>query len=214
MKDLAERYYLEPAAAFARAHVGACGDDWAVVGGGLDAGLRLYDFKRKELLPRVRSVLGVLHALQPQSLLDVGSGRGVFLWPLLDAFRELPVTAIDVLDHRLEVLEAVHDGGVERLDPRRADVAELPFEDRFFDVATVLEVLEHLREPGRAVRELLRVSRRFVIASVPSKKDDNPEHIQLFDAAGFADLFRDNGAADVQMEHVLNHRVAVAKVAP
>ncbi|NJM35092.1 MAG: AAA domain-containing protein [Rhodomicrobium sp.] len=30
----------------------------------------------------------------PESLIDFGSGRGVFLWPLLDAFPDLPVMAV------------------------------------------------------------------------------------------------------------------------
>lgn len=41
-------------------------------------------FKRTAALPRVRKVLGILHGLGPESVLDVGSGRGVFLCPLLD----------------------------------------------------------------------------------------------------------------------------------
>ena len=44
-------------------------------------------FKVKEDLPRVRAVLGFLQGVMPagqcQSLLDVGSGRGAYLFPLL-----------------------------------------------------------------------------------------------------------------------------------
>ena len=48
---------------------------------------KLHKFKRIDELPRVRRVIGMLRgALRPTSLLDVGSGRGAFLWPLLDAF--------------------------------------------------------------------------------------------------------------------------------
>lgn len=53
---------------------------------GEDAGLRMYHFKKKELLPRVKTVMGFLKAIQPESLLDVGSGRGVFLLPFLKEF--------------------------------------------------------------------------------------------------------------------------------
>ena len=36
--------------------------------------------------------------LAPASLLDVGSGRGAFLWPLLEAFPGLPVIAVEIAD--------------------------------------------------------------------------------------------------------------------
>ena len=42
-------------------------------------GIELYHFKRTELLPRVRKVLGFLKGVYFETLLDVGSGRGVFL---------------------------------------------------------------------------------------------------------------------------------------
>src|SRR5690349_19042826 len=64
----------------------------AVLAAGQSAGLRLHRFKRTMELPRVRKTLGALRGLLPASLLDVGSGRGAFLWPLLDAFPALPVT--------------------------------------------------------------------------------------------------------------------------
>lgn len=63
---------------------------------GLSSGLRLHKFKRNAELPRVRKVLGILRGLAPASLLDVGSGRGTFLWPLLDTFPHIEVTSIDI----------------------------------------------------------------------------------------------------------------------
>src|SRR4051812_36148428 len=61
--------------------------------------LRLHRFKRSMELPRVKKILGILQGLQPTSLLDIGTGRGAFLWPLLDAWPTLPVTCIDRLDY-------------------------------------------------------------------------------------------------------------------
>src|SRR5258708_71775 len=52
---------------------------------GLEYELRLHRFKRTMELPRVQRVLGILKGLQPERLLDIGTGRGVFLWPLLAA---------------------------------------------------------------------------------------------------------------------------------
>lgn len=180
---------------------------------GLAQGLRLHRFKRTMELARVRKVLGVLKGLQPANLLDIGSGRGAFLWPLLDAFPDLPVTALDLLDYRVADMQAVHAGGIEPLTALKMDVTALAFPDHSFDVVTMLEVLEHIPETRRALAEVCRVARRAVIFSVPSKEDDNPEHIHLFDERALVPLLTEQGALHVNASYVLNHLLMVAKMA-
>jgi 2-polyprenyl-3-methyl-5-hydroxy-6-metoxy-1,4-benzoquinol methylase len=184
----------------------------AIIQLGRAQGLRLHRFKRTMGLPRVIAVLGILRGMRPTELLDIGSGRGAFLWPLLDALPWLSVTATDFLDHRVATIQRVADGGVETLAAARVDVTELPFANRSFDVVTMLEVLEHVPDTAAALGSILRVARRFAILSVPSRADDNPEHIHLFSAARLTDLLREHGATRVTIEHVPGHLIAVAKV--
>lgn len=216
--DLLDRYYLALGAAFARGRLGASlptdvADDEAAFRAGRAAGLKMHKFKRNAELPRVRRVLSMLASLAPSSLLDVGSGRGVFLWPLLDAFPALEVTAIDRDEQRASDLAAVGRGGIARLRAAKMDATALDFAPGSFDGVTLLEVLEHMPDPAKAASEAVRVARRFAIATVPSKPDDNPEHIHLFDRRSLAKLFEDAGARRVSVEHVLNHVVALALVA-
>ncbi|MGZ3680555.1 MAG: class I SAM-dependent methyltransferase, partial [Ktedonobacterales bacterium] len=180
---------------------------------GLDSGLRLHRFKRTMGLPRVDKVLGILRGLQPDTLLDIGSGRGAFLWSLLDAFPDLHVTCADILEYRVAGIQAVHDGGVATLAAVRADATALPFADGSFDVVTLLEVLEHIPDTQSALAEVCRVARRFVVLSVPMHPDDNPEHIHLFDQRELSGLLEQQGIARVSAEHVLNHLILVARKA-
>jgi ubiquinone/menaquinone biosynthesis C-methylase UbiE len=175
-------------------------------------GLRIHKFKRTIPLRRVQRVLGILRGLAPADLLDVGSGRGTFLWPLLEELPDIPVTSIDRRPHRVTDIAAVRTGGVRGLKTAVADATRLGFADGSFDGVTFLEVLEHIPDPNAALREAVRVARRFVILSVPSKPDDNPEHIHLFDRPTLARMLEEAGAPRANFDHVLNHLIAVARV--
>jgi ubiquinone/menaquinone biosynthesis C-methylase UbiE len=172
-------------------------------------GLRLHKFKRTIELPRVQRVLGILKGLQPGSLLDIGSGRGAFLWPLLDSFSWLPITSVDLLDRRVEDILAVGRGGIEHLTTVKADATRLPFPAARFDVVTALEVLEHIPDAAAALAEIARVAQRAVVLSVPSHPDDNPEHIHLFDARTLTAILQQAGIDRVNVTHVRNHMIVV-----
>jgi len=178
---------------------------------GREAGLRLHRFKRTMELPRVRRILGALRSMRPATLLDIGFGRGAFLWPLLDAFPDLNVSAIDRESSRGGDATAVRRGGVTRLSPLCMDVCALGFEDRSFDAITALEVLEHLPDPRLAIREIVRVARRFILITVPSRPDDNPEHLHLLRPALLEEMLAEAGAPGASFEEVRGHTGAGAK---
>lgn len=228
----AQRYFLKFAAAFVRGKAllgevpplpGSLAsrqldelsdDEFAIIfEHGLAHGLRLHKFKRTMGLARVQRVLGALRGIAPGEVLDIGSGRGAFLWPLLDAFPDLPVTACDRQSRRAQDVAAARLGGVSRLTSCHADATALGFEERQFDVVTMLEVLEHIGDCRKALAEVIRVARRAVVLSVPSRADDNPEHIHLFSVARLREMLAGAGVRQVSFEHVPGHIVAVASIA-
>lgn len=199
------------AAAYARGKLGLSGSDEEVLEKALAAELRLHRFKRSNQLPRVRKVLGALHALAPQQMLDLGTGRGVFLWPLLEEFPDLKVTCVDVLDYRVADLQAVARGGIERLNALLCPLESMPFGPGEFEVVTMLEVLEHTTDPLKALTEVARVCGRALILSVPSHEDDNPEHLHLFSAPQIKSWLEQLGFQRIKLDGVLNHLVVLAR---
>lgn len=206
--------YKDLAVAYVRGKLDGLDDlsDDKILEAGRQAGLKLHRFKKTAELPRVRAVLGILKGLNPSSLIDIGSGRGVFLWSLLDGFPDLTVTAVDINSAWVEEILTVSRGGITRLTGEIMDVRNLEFPDRSFDVVTILEVLEHLREPERAVKEVSKVSKSFVIASVPSKEDNNPEHLRVLTKNDLTEMFMKAGAQSVKFQSVLKHMICVTKV--
>ena len=150
----ARRYNLDLAAAWVRGHALATGippldpelldmplevllekELAAIVEAGSRTGLKLYPFKRdKAILPRVRQVLGFLQGIEFEALLDVGSGRGVFLLPFLEEFPWVRVTALDLLEERVTFLNELSAGGYSQLTAHRQDICRQPFPDNSFDV--------------------------------------------------------------------------------
>ncbi len=187
-------------------------DDERLLNAAKDRGLRLHRFKRTACLPRVRKVIGVLKSFAPRTLLDIGTGRGVFLWPLLDQISGIDVTAVDVLKHRVDDINAVRKGGVGRVRAELLNAEKMHWTDDSFDAVTILEVLEHVANPELVAKQVVRAARTVAIASVPSKQDNNPEHIRLFTRDSLTSLFTDAGAIDVRIEYVLNHIIAVIKL--
>ncbi len=180
---------------------------------GRAAGLKLYRFKNThDLLPRVKRVIGFLRSISFDTLLDVGSGRGVFLLPFLDAFPWVTVASADILDYRVEFLNDIARGGIDRLSAAMADICSSPLPEKSVDVVTLLEVLEHIPSVGDAVKAAVRTARKFVVVTVPSKEDSNPEHIHLLTKARLTELFRDAGCESLSFDGVNGHLVMIANV--
>ena len=181
---------------------------------GKTAELKMHYFKEKDQLPRVQLVIGFLRGMvasgQIASVLDVGSGRGAFLFPLLTEFPRLEVTSIDILPHRVALLQSVERGGVDNLHAMEGNLCEWDGPEGAFDAVTLLEVLEHIPDVEKAAANAVRMARRFVIVTVPSKPDDNPEHIHLFTKDMLSDMFLKAGCSKVKFDSVLNHLFMIA----
>lgn len=176
------------------------------------AQLRMYHFKKKDMLPRVQAVMGFLKSVQPESLLDVGSGRGAFLYPFLLQFPWANVTSVDLLPHRVQTLQALTLGGVENLTALQQDICHWDAPDKSFDTVTLLEVLEHIPNVEQAIRAAVRLARRYVVVTVPSKEDNNPEHIHLLTKELLTKYFTAAGCKKLHFSGVNGHLMMSATI--
>ncbi len=173
---------------------------------------KIYHFKKKEILPRVHKVLGFLKSIYFENLLDVGTGRGVFLFPFLDSFSCVEVTSVDILDKRIEMLNDIKNGGIDRLNVIKADICIQPFPDKSFDVITLLEVLEHIPDIKKAIESAVKMARKYIVVSVPSKEDNNPEHIHLLTKAKLTEYFNEYGVTKLHFDGVNGHLLMIATI--
>lgn len=206
--------YEHACASFCRGRLSLLGttSDAEAVAAGRAAGLRLHRFKRARVLPRVQRILSTLRGLQPRSVLDVGTGRGVMLWPLLEAFPHLPVTCIDARIDRVDDLRSVGAGGIDSLHAEHSRIEDLKRSSQRYDVVIASEVLEHVVDAREAAAALLSVAERFVIVTVPSQPDDNPEHVRLFSVESLRQLWLEVGASKVAVDGIAGHWFAVITV--
>jgi 2-polyprenyl-3-methyl-5-hydroxy-6-metoxy-1,4-benzoquinol methylase len=101
----------------------------------------------------------------PASLLDVGCGEGVLTHRWAMRLDDRRVVGID-LDDPLLHAEWEHRQAP-NLTYQVMKAENLPFADGEFDVATAIEVLEHVPDPAHTVAEMARVASGHLLVSVP-----------------------------------------------
>lgn len=101
-------------------------------------------------------------ALPPQRVLEVGVGEGEVTGRLRQRWPQAAFVGVDLPDP--ELAGEWHERSITAMF---GDVVTLPFPDATFDLVLAIEVLEHVPDPDRALRELARVARADVLVSVP-----------------------------------------------
>jgi len=103
--------------------------------------------------PQLAEILGWFGEVKGRKLLDVGCARGRFSKAL--AQRGARITGIDAAEKFISIAR----GNVPDATFEVASATDIRFEDNSFDGVFCLEVLEHVPETEKAVREMTRVLR-------------------------------------------------------
>jgi 2-polyprenyl-3-methyl-5-hydroxy-6-metoxy-1,4-benzoquinol methylase len=103
----------------------------------------------------------LLPALRPgMQLLDVGCGPGSITAGFAARLAPARVVGVDLSEETLAAARKdAAERGLDNLEYAHASVYALPYADACFDVVYAHQVLQHLKEPRAALREMLRVLR-------------------------------------------------------
>ena len=173
-------------------NVGDTYDKYGTTNRGLLNLMRTFDRTLDELFRRA----------DPGSLLDVGCGEGVLTHRWAQRLKGRRVVGIDYDD---PVLKALWE---QRHSPNLTfDILSgpnLPYGDSKFEVASAVEVLEHLPDPKHMIAELTRVASSYVLVSVPREPlwrglnlargaylrqlGNTPGHLNHWSKRGFVEL--------------------------
>lgn len=146
----------------------------------------------------------------PRSILDVGCGEGVLTCQWADRLDGGRIVGIDLDDPKLRA--EWDKRRRDNLEYRAEEATSLSFVDDEFDVATAIEVLEHVPEPEATLSEMARVADRYLLVSVPREPiwralnmargaylrdlGNTPGHLNHWSKVGFVSLLSRYGTVE------------------
>jgi SAM-dependent methyltransferase len=101
----------------------------------------------------------------PTSILDVGCGEGVLTHEWAQRLDGGRIVGIDLDDPQLHELWKTRQAPNLEYCVMKAE--NLPFAENEFDMATAIEVLEHVPDPEETLCEMQRCAKRWILVSVP-----------------------------------------------
>ena len=146
----------------------------------------------------------------PDSILDVGCGEGVLTCEWAERLGDKRIVGIDLDDPKLKA--EWEKRRRPNLEYRVEEATNLSFADDEFDMASAIEVLEHVPDPERTVAEMARVAKRWLLVSVPREPlwralnlargayikelGNTPGHVNHWSKRGFVSMLERHGKVE------------------
>lgn len=101
----------------------------------------------------------IIELIVGKKILDIGCNIGVTTHKIAQRNISSTIIGIDNADHLIEIADELYKD-IPNLFFKIMDACELNFSDNEFDSVSFLEVIEHLNNPVKAIKEIYRVLRR------------------------------------------------------
>jgi 2-polyprenyl-3-methyl-5-hydroxy-6-metoxy-1,4-benzoquinol methylase len=112
-----------------------------------------------------RDLDALLARADPASLLDVGCGEGVLVHRWAQRLPGRRLVGIDLEEQSIQAGWTARQAP--NLEYRVMRAEHLPFADDEFDLASAVEVLEHVPDPEHTLAEMARCAQHHLLVSVP-----------------------------------------------
>lgn len=103
--------------------------------------------------------------LSGKKILDLGCGEGMMMHQLSKKWPKANISGLDIRHDLLTIAKQM----ALNADCIAGSVYEIPLKDESYDFVICTEVLEHLHEPELALKEIMRVGKKFFLFSVPNE---------------------------------------------
>jgi 2-polyprenyl-3-methyl-5-hydroxy-6-metoxy-1,4-benzoquinol methylase len=112
-----------------------------------------------------RHLVNLTAAKKVDSILDVGCGEGFTLNRLKEKGIGKKLEGVEYSEDAIELGHKTYPD----IKIQQGNIYQLPYENNTFDLVLCTEVLEHLDKPQDALKELVRVSKKYLVISVPNE---------------------------------------------
>ena len=114
------------------------------------------------------SLAYLLSEIQPNmKILDIGCGPGSITVDLAKRIPQGHIIGIDYTEEPLVQARALAiSQDVTNIDFQIGDIHDLPFKDETFDIVNAHQVLQHIRNPVQAIKEMKRVAKKGGLVAV------------------------------------------------
>lgn len=112
-----------------------------------------------------KALLQIVDDLKPKTILDAGCGEGFTLARLQ---KEGIGKHLEGIDYSLNAI-ILGKKNYPFLSLKQGDIYNLPYRNNSFDLVICSEVLEHLEHPKKVLEEIVRVSKKYCLLSVPNE---------------------------------------------
>lgn len=98
-----------------------------------------------------------------KSIADIGCGNGIFANYVKQKNKKIKIIGMDNSENALKYVET---------NKIKGDINKIPLNTNEYDIAVALEVIEHLSlgEFEKSLKELARISKKYILISVPNNE--------------------------------------------
>ncbi|HEY5406635.1 MAG TPA: class I SAM-dependent methyltransferase [Ginsengibacter sp.] len=112
-----------------------------------------------------KSILNAINKYNFKTFIDIGGAEG-YTANLVKEIFKVEVKSTDLSENACKMAKAIFG-----IDAIPADIHNLPFNDNEFDIVLCSETLEHVTDYKKAILELLRITKKVLVVTVPHETE-------------------------------------------